>query len=88
MNIWVWRSLVACLNGVQEAGSSNLLTQTKKQLIVNMGCFFLYLSRYSIMHIRPLQPSFTMRSMVLCSFCCTFSGILLTFDAMPSLAIS
>ena len=25
---WVWRSLVACLNGVQEAGSSNLLTQT------------------------------------------------------------
>ena len=27
-NIWVWRSLVACLNGVQEAGSSNLLTQT------------------------------------------------------------
>ena len=27
-NNWVWRSLVACLNGVQEAGSSNLLTQT------------------------------------------------------------
>ena len=26
---WVWRSLVARLNGVQEAGSSNLLTQTK-----------------------------------------------------------
>ena len=26
--IGVWRSLVACLNGVQEAGSSNLLTQT------------------------------------------------------------
>ena len=26
--IWVWRSLVARLNGVQEAGSSNLLTQT------------------------------------------------------------
>ena len=26
---WVWRSLVACLNGVQEAGSSNLLTQTR-----------------------------------------------------------
>ncbi len=25
---WVWRSLVARLNGVQEAGSSNLLTQT------------------------------------------------------------
>ncbi len=24
----MWRSLVACLNGVQEAGSSNLLTQT------------------------------------------------------------
>ena len=30
MNNWVWRSLVACLNGVQEAGSSNLLTQTCK----------------------------------------------------------
>ena len=27
--VWVWRSLVARLNGVQEAGSSNLLTQTK-----------------------------------------------------------
>ena len=27
-SIWVWRSLVACLNGVQEAGSSSLLTQT------------------------------------------------------------
>ena len=26
---WVWRSLVACLNGVQEAGGSNPLTQTK-----------------------------------------------------------
>ena len=26
--IWVWRSLVACLNGVQEAGGSNPLTQT------------------------------------------------------------
>ena len=25
---WVWRSLVACLNGVQEAGGSNPLTQT------------------------------------------------------------
>ena len=29
-HIWVWRSLVACLNGVQEAGSSNLLTQTEE----------------------------------------------------------
>ena len=27
---WVWRSLVACLNGVQEAGGSNPLTQTIK----------------------------------------------------------
>ena len=27
----MWRSLVACLNGVQEAGSSNLLTQTLKK---------------------------------------------------------
>ena len=30
--VWVWRSLVACLNGVQEAGGSNPLTQTKKPL--------------------------------------------------------
>ena len=29
--IWVWRSLVACLNGVQEAGGSNPLTQTMKE---------------------------------------------------------
>ena len=28
---WVWRSLVARLNGVQEAGSSNLLTQTTQK---------------------------------------------------------
>ena len=28
MDDWVWRSLVACLNGVQEAGGSNPLTQT------------------------------------------------------------
>ena len=30
-SVWVWRSLVACLNGVQEAGSSNLLTQTSEK---------------------------------------------------------
>ena len=28
---WVWRSLVACLNGVQEAGGSNPLTQTMRK---------------------------------------------------------
>ena len=28
---WVWRSLVACMNGVHEAGSSSLLTQTKNK---------------------------------------------------------
>ena len=27
---WVWRSLVARMNGVHEAGSSSLLTQTKQ----------------------------------------------------------
>ena len=31
-SIWVWRSLVACLNGVQEAGSSSLLTQMSQSL--------------------------------------------------------
>ena len=31
VSIWVWRSLVACLNGVQEAGSSSLLTQTEQK---------------------------------------------------------
>ena len=30
--IWVWRSLVARMNGVHEAGSSSLLTQTKTRL--------------------------------------------------------
>ena len=29
--IWVWRSLVARMNGVHEAGSSSLLTQTSKK---------------------------------------------------------
>lgn len=38
MNIWVWRSLVACLNGVQEAGSSNLLTQTTKKPCRQIVC--------------------------------------------------
>ena len=44
---WVWRSLVACLNGVQEAGSSNLLTQTSKRLqnrffFCTFGLIFVY----------------------------------------------
>ena len=38
--IWVWRSLVACLNGVQEAGSSNLLTQTIKHRSLMIAMFF------------------------------------------------
>ena len=29
----MWRSLVACLNGVQEAGGSNPLTQTMKNAL-------------------------------------------------------
>ncbi len=37
---WVWRSLVARLNGVQEAGSSNLLTQTTNEAQRKL-CFFL-----------------------------------------------
>ena len=40
MQSWVWRSLVACLNGVQEAGGSNPLTQTKKADFVRF-LFFL-----------------------------------------------
>ena len=42
--IWVWRSLVACLNGVQEAGGSNPLTQTSGKLplpisqLTSVGC--------------------------------------------------
>ncbi len=48
--IWVWRSLVARMNGVHEAGSSSLLTQTKKahrhdvllffQKHIDVTCFF------------------------------------------------
>ena len=40
---WVWRSLVACLNGVQEAGSSNLLTQTNliDKLLPELVNFFI-----------------------------------------------
>ena len=33
---WVWRSLVACLNGVQEAGGSNPLTQTMRKALENV----------------------------------------------------
>lgn len=42
---WVWRSLVACLNGVQEAGSSNLLTQTREspETLGFRAFYFLYL---------------------------------------------
>ncbi len=37
---WVWRSLVACLNGVQEAGGSSPLTQTnKKPVSYRLFCF-------------------------------------------------
>lgn len=34
MNIWVWRSLVARLNGVQEVGGSNPLTQTNAKPLI------------------------------------------------------
>ena len=34
---WVWRSLVACLNGVQEAGGSNPLTQTSKKALITLS---------------------------------------------------
>ena len=41
---WVWRSLVACLNGVQEAGGSNPLTQTttSEQSPLCSGVFFAF----------------------------------------------
>ena len=44
-SIWVWRSLVACLNGVQEAGSSSLLTQTSKDLgmLIPRSYFLIFL---------------------------------------------
>ena len=45
-NIWVWRSLVACLNGVQEAGGSNPLTQT---YIDSHESMFFFMQK-------PLQP--------------------------------
>ena len=58
-HIWVWRSLVACLNGVQEAGSSNLLTQTeeviaKSLLFLCFGAQFDYFG-FVICHI--INPS-------------------------------
>ena len=40
-SIWVWRSLVACLNGVQEAGSSSLLTQTMMSSLQKQAARFL-----------------------------------------------
>ena len=43
----MWRSLVACLNGVQEAGGSNPLTQTKKQV---SPAFYLF-SAYTLLNI-------------------------------------
>ena len=41
--IWVWRSLVARMNGVHEAGSSSLLTQTRQKHI-DMMCFCFFKS--------------------------------------------
>ena len=44
--VWVWCSLVARLNGVQEAGSSNLLTQTIKKPATCIGCWlFAFLAK-------------------------------------------
>ena len=37
---WVWRSLVARLNGVQEVASSNLVTQTIAEAKVFASVFF------------------------------------------------
>ena len=51
-NAWVWRSLVACLNGVQEAGGSNPLTQTNENPQDIRSCgFFLHERR---VHLRPI----------------------------------
>ena len=42
---WVWRSLVACLNGVQEAGGSNPLTQTNEMAVFHRKyCHFIVLN--------------------------------------------
>ena len=49
---WVWRSLVACLNGVQEAGGSNPLTQTNENPQDIRSCgFFLHEWR---VRLRPI----------------------------------
>ena len=50
-NIWVWRSLVARLNGVQEAGSSNLLTQTTQEHSEFSLCSSLCRVRRSCPHV-------------------------------------
>ena len=53
LSIGVWRSLVARLNGVQEAASSILVTPTKKK----QGNALLFLC-WSEIDLRPLQTPF------------------------------
>lgn len=53
-SVWVWRSLVACLNGVQEAGGSNPLTQTMQNL--NFDIPSIKIEIFSIYHITARIP--------------------------------
>ena len=43
----MWRSLVARMNGVHEAGSSSLLTQTSKKMHIDMVCILFYKSTHT-----------------------------------------
>lgn len=64
-HIWVWRSLVACLNGVQEAGGSSPLTQTRKQTCCSRSVFYLAcrpLSRLSPARCPPPTPPAPLRA--------------------------
>ncbi len=55
--IWVWRSLVARLNGVQEAGSSNLLTQTIESKSNRLAFLFFRLRLFRVNESNNAQRS-------------------------------
>ena len=55
--IWVWRSLVARLNGVQEAGSSNLLTQTIESKSNRLAFLFFRLRFFRVNESNNAQRS-------------------------------
>ena len=64
----MWRSLVARLNGVQEAASSNLVTPTSSEAKVSLLLFFCIFTNYKKSYALHLASSLPIKSTFLYHF--------------------